>query len=91
MTETCDITAMVVAASRIKVHSWAFFAHLHGPLSPHAPPRSPEKGQAVVYNAFIGTVIGIGEERSPACWQRVCIHSKPVILGCQKAAPGTHQ
>lgn len=89
MAKTFDVTA--VAASRIEVHGWAFFAHPHGPLSPHAAPRSPEKGQAVMYNAFIGTVIGIGEERSPACWQRVCIHSKPVILGSQKAAPGAHQ
>lgn len=69
MTETSDVTAMVMAASRTEVHGWAFFAYLHGPLSPHAPPHSPEKGQAVVYNAFIGTVIGVGEERSPACWQ----------------------
>lgn len=32
-------------------------------------PGSPEEGQAVVDNAFIGAVIGIGEERKPAGWQ----------------------
>lgn len=30
---------------------------------------SPEEGQALMYDAFIGMIIGIGEERKPACWQ----------------------
>lgn len=30
---------------------------------------SPEEGQALMYEAFIGVIIGIGEERKPACWQ----------------------
>lgn len=48
---------------------------------------SPEEGQAVVDDALIGMVIGVGEERKPACRQGVCFHSKPMILGCQEAAP----
>ena len=32
-------------------------------------PGSPEEGQALMYNAFIGVIIGVGEKRKPACWQ----------------------
>lgn len=32
-------------------------------------PGSPEEGQAVMYNAFIGMIVGVGEERKPACRQ----------------------
>lgn len=28
-----------------------------------------EEGQALMYDAFVGVIIGIGEERKPACWQ----------------------
>lgn len=54
-------------------------------------PGSPEEGQAVVDDALIGMVVGVGEERKPACRQGVCFHSKPMILGCQEAAPGARQ
>lgn len=54
-------------------------------------PGSPEEGQAVVDDALIGMVIGVGEERKPACRQGVRFHGKPVILGCQEAAPRARQ
>lgn len=71
-------------ASFSRPRSWLLVTPLH-------PRGSPEKGQAVMHNAFIGTVVGVGEERNPACRQRVCIHGKAVILGRQKTAPSAHQ
>lgn len=47
---------------------------------------SPEDGLAVVHDALVGVIVGVGEEDVPAAGQRVGVDGEAVVLAGDEAA-----
>lgn len=45
----------------------------------------PEEWLCVMYNAFVGLVVGIDEQTTPTFWKSTSIHCKSVVL-CRNVA-----